>query len=171
MHSLTILFVASIWSSVKGYTFVDLKTSYIKYKQWPANRFGTLTFRFKTSSPHGLLLYSDNSKTKLSTSQSFIKLQLLKGELEFTVQTGSEDYKSKKIAMIGKNLNDLKWHEINITRNDRETIILLNKLSEKILINDGEHDELDLNSDIYVGGVSEQIATSLVDGAVLAMPR
>ncbi|XP_047144470.1 neurexin-3 isoform X2 [Hydra vulgaris] len=171
MHSLTMLFVASLLFSVKGYTFIDLKTSYIKYKQWPAHQYGDLTFRFKTSSPYGLLLYSDNSKSKVSTSQNFIKLQLTKGELEFTVQHGSEDYKSKKSVTIGKNLNDLTWHEVNITRNERETVIVLNKLIEKYLQNDGEYDELDLNSDIYLGGVSDQLATNIVDGAVLAMPR
>ena len=157
---------------VKTYTFTKMKSSYIKYEQWDVTELGALTFKFKTHNHYGLIFYSDNSKSS-STEESFISLALNYGKLSLTVQMGAEDYRSKKSEDIGTDLNDLKWHYVEIKRKGRETTIKLdnNPNTEKILINDGEQSKLVLNSGLFFGGISPELIDNLVDGSILSVPR
>ncbi|XP_057311310.1 neurexin-3-like isoform X2 [Hydractinia symbiolongicarpus] len=170
MYQLQILFLLYMFNTCLTYTFVNRAASYIQYEHWDASDTGVVKFKFKTYNHYGLLLYSDNSKSSNSV-ESFIVVKLNSGKLSLTVQMGAEDYKSKKSGQIGKNLHDLKWHHVEIHRTGRETKLVLDKDDEVMLINDGEHDKLELNSGVFFGGISKQMAADVVDKRVRALPR
>ena len=151
------------------YTFKSKTSSYIHFEQWDATENGVLKFKFKTFNPYGLLLYSDNSRSSNSV-ESFIAVKLNHGKVLVTVQLGSEDYKSKKSGTIGNNLDDINWHHVEIHRRGRETKFMVDK-EELVLINDGEYKTLELNSGLYFGGISQQLASSLIDQTIKALPR
>ena len=151
------------------YTFLNKRTSHLLYKQWDAKTYGKLKFKFKTHSSYGLLLYSDNT-AESSYKENFIALKLSQGKLQVTIQMGGEDYRSKKTELIGERLNDLKWHTVELERNVKETMIKLDSI-EAVMINEGEYDQLELNSGIYFGGISTYLGSKLIDRTILALPR
>ena len=170
---LFLLFLEFHIYSGKTFTFLDHSSSYIEYTQWDAAEAGNLTFSFKTHKPYGLLLYSDNNKN-IGSGESYINLKLKYGNLKLTVQMGGEDYKSKQVKelKVDKKLNDLKWHKVSLQRNKRLTVLEIDDGKYRAtLMNQGEEDRLFLNSGIFIGGISKEMKTSLIDRTVLTTPR
>ena len=166
-----ILILFTLVQTIHGYTFLNKKTSHLRYKQWNANTHGKLKFKFKTHNSHGLLLYSDNSGTKNSINENFITIKLSYGKLEITIQMGGEDYLSKKKEEIGENLGDLEWHTIEVLRDNRKTTVTLDSTEPVLIKNEGEVQELELNSGVYFGGISTSLEKKLRDKTILALPR
>ena len=167
-----ILVYSQLLLLIEAYMFKDKGKSYIQFEQWDASERGTMSFKFKTHSPNGLLMYSDNSGSRTSLP-SLILLKLEQGKLFVTVQMGSEDYRSKRSGAIGNDLDDLEWHHVLVKRDGRQTTITLDQNSDKsiALINDGELGKLELNSGLFFGGVSSKLAETLIDRTILAIPR
>lgn len=171
------LFYVLLWqflyaSNLRGFTLIDKETSYLHFHQWNMDETGTLKFKFKTHNDYGLILYTDNSKTT-SYVHSYVSLKLTYGYLEFSVQMGAEDYKSNRRITLGSSLNDLRWHHVEIRRDKtdpRATYITLDKTITKSIVNDGEHDRLDLNSGLFFGGIPSTM-DNVVDGSLKLEPR
>lgn len=157
---------------VSSFTLLNKDNSFLKYEQWNAMENGTLRFRFKVKNRYGLLMYSDNSQTS-SHLQNFISLIMHNGQLKVTVQMGSEDYKSRKDIYIGRSLNDLKWHTVEIKRNSKHPRLTWIQLDDikKTIVNDGEYDTLELNSGLYFGGISKTVWRQVIQGTIRIQPR
>ena len=166
-----ILILLTLIQVTHGYTFLNKRTSHLLYKQWNAKTYGKLKFKFKTHNSFGLLLYSDNSETKNSINENFIAIKLNYKKLEITIQMGGEDYFSKKSEEIGENLNDLKWHTIEILRDNTKTTVTLDSTEPVVIENRGHVQQLELNSGVYFGGISTSLGEKLRDKTILSLPR
>ena len=166
-----ILILLTLIQVTHGYTFLNKRTSHLLYKQWNAKTYGKLKFKFKTHNSFGLLLYSDNSETKNSINENFIAIKLNYKKLEITIQMGGEDYFSKKSEEIGENLNDLKWHTIEILRDNTKTTVTLDSTEPVVIENSGHVQQLELNSGVYFGGISTSLGEKLRDKTILSLPR
>ena len=89
------------YKSISCYTFIPESKSYMKFKQWNATKNGSLSFRFKTYKKVGLLVYTDNSKQPTSVRNAVL-IRLHRARLHITIQMGDEDYKSKKVIVLGE---------------------------------------------------------------------
>ena len=161
-----------LYNYVECYTFTNPESSFLHFKQWDTTQTGILRFKFKTSKPYGLLMYSDNSKES-SGIDNYISLKLALGKISLTIQYGEEDHKSKRTILIGKSLNDLQWHTVEIikySKQPRRTTINVDDYTKDIL-NDGKYDTLRLNSGLYFGGISEDLQKDIVDGSIKIQPR
>ena len=166
-----ILILLTLIQTIHGYTFLNKRTSHLLYKQWNVKTYGKLKFKFKTHNPFGMLLYSDNSETKNSINENFIAIKLNYGKLEITIQMSGEDYLSKEKEEIGENLGDLKWHTIEVLRDNRKTTVTLDSTEPVVVENEDEVQELELNSGVYFGGISTSLEKKLRDNTILALPR
>lgn len=174
MKTFILIIFIYICKFIDTYTFIDSTTSYVHYNQWNASTNGTLRFKFKTYKKFGLLLYSDNSKSSSLTSnpvRNALIIKLVNAQLRVTVQMGDKDYRSRRSKDIGENLDDLEWHHVTITRFGIETQVTLDK-KDGLIINDGQHSSLELNSGLFIGMIADDIliSNSLVDKSILAEP-
>ena len=165
-----ILILLILIQTINSYTFLNKRTSHLLYKQWNAKTYGKLNFKFKTHNSFGMLLYSDNSEIKNSINENFIAIKLNYGKLEITIQMGGEDL-SKKKEEIGENLGDLKWHTIEVLRDNTKTTLTLDSTEPVVVENKGEVQELELDSGVYFGGISMSLEKKLRDKTILALPR
>ncbi|XP_060526188.1 neurexin-4 isoform X1 [Cylas formicarius] len=103
----------------------------------------SIRFRFKTSWPNGVLLYSRGSQG------DYIALQLRENRMLLNIDLGSNMVTS---LSVGSLLDDNIWHDVVISRNKRDILFSVDRVvvQEKIK---GEFNRLNLNREIYIGGV------------------
>ena len=116
----------------------------------------TLIFDFKTHQRDGLLFFiGDNLDPYKATNYMYLVLK--NGQLNLVTQihffTQNEEVKIENKVIMGKNLNDLKWHEVEVVRNGTITIMILDKnLRDQNELGEGRH-ILHVGLLLYVGGI------------------
>ncbi|EFN81641.1 Neurexin-4 [Harpegnathos saltator] len=102
-----------------------------------------LRFRFKTNNADGVLMYSRG------TQGDYIALQLRDNRMLLNIDLGSGIMTS---LSVGSLLDDNMWHDVSIDRNRKDILFSV----DRVLINGrikGEFHRLDLNRELYIGGV------------------
>ena len=134
--------------------------SYAKYEPWQSFSNGLLKFRFKSTEPNGLLLYADD-QYKSKGAGNFLKLKLVNKQLIVRIQIsysiGVDEYQSQvKKMVLGNNLNDNRYHYVELKReNEKIEIKLDSKLSRYIPPGNGQI--LNINSSVFLGGVPDDL--------------
>nr|XP_023013622.1 neurexin-4 [Leptinotarsa decemlineata] len=103
----------------------------------------SIKFRFKTSAPNGVVLYSRG------TQGDYIALQLQDNRMLLNIDLGSGTVTS---LCVGSLLDDNLWHDVVISRNRRDILFSV----DRVVVYDkikGEFQRLNLNRGFYVGGV------------------
>ncbi|CAM6031990.1 unnamed protein product, partial [Sphagnum compactum] len=103
----------------------------------------TIRFRFKTTNPNGIVLYSRG------TQGDYIALQLKENRLVLNVNLGSN---IPTTLSVGSLLDDNIWHDVIISRNRRDIIFSVDRVVVSGRVK-GEFDRLNLNRGFYIGGV------------------
>ena len=152
-------------------TFLSKTDSFAEYPAWSTKFSGNLEFEFQTFNPSSLLLYTEEISDSPNDRKSFLRLSLRRGSLYLVVQMGDEDFLSKKDKEFGAHMNDLKWHKVLIIRDKNKTTVTLDNRWSFVLINEGKLRYLPVNSSLFVGGISKEALTSLVNGQLKLIPR
>ncbi|XP_053677139.1 neurexin-4 [Anopheles nili] len=103
----------------------------------------SIRFRFKTANPNGVLLYSRG------TQGDYLALQIKDNRMVLNVDLGAKIMTS---LSVGSLLDDNIWHDVVISRNRRDIIFSVDRVIVQRRIK-GEFDKLNLNREIYIGGV------------------
>lgn len=103
----------------------------------------TIRFRFKTTSPNGVLFYSRG------TQGDYVAVQLRENRMVLNVDLGSGVVTS---LCVGSLLDDNIWHDVVVSRNRRDILFSVDRVVVQDKIK-GEFNKLDLNRELYVGGV------------------
>ncbi|CAH0552688.1 unnamed protein product [Brassicogethes aeneus] len=103
----------------------------------------SIRFRFKTTAPNGVLLYSRG------TQGDYIALQLRENRMLLNIDLGSGIVTS---LCVGSLLDDNIWHDVVISRNRRDILFSVDRVVVQDKIK-GEFNRLNLNRNFYVGGV------------------
>ncbi|XP_049821647.1 neurexin-4 isoform X1 [Aethina tumida] len=103
----------------------------------------SIRFRFKTTAPNGVMLYSRG------TQGDYIALQLRENRMLLNIDLGSGIVTS---LSVGSLLDDNIWHDVVISRNRRDILFSVDRVVVQDKIK-GEFNRLNLNRDFYVGGV------------------
>ncbi|KAL9908439.1 neurexin-4 isoform 1-T1 [Glossina fuscipes fuscipes] len=103
----------------------------------------SIRFRFKTAYANGIMLYSRG------TQGDYFALQLMDNKMVLNLDLGSGIMTS---LSVGSLLDDNVWHDVVISRNRRDIIFSVDRVIVRGRIK-GEFSRLNLNRELYVGGV------------------
>lgn len=112
-------------------------------KEIVASKRDEIRFRFKTTEPDAVLLYSRG------TQGDYVTLQLLDNRMILNINLGS---KLSTSLLVGSLLDDNAWHDVEIQRNERNITFIVDRVRVDDLIK-GDFNRLDLNRKLYIGGV------------------
>jgi hypothetical protein len=140
--------------------------SFAQYSPWQTCSNGTLKLEFKTHEPNGLLLYAQNLPYR------YIQLAVTEGLVHIRFRISDNDDPRGIFLVHDTNVNDDKWHELEIRRNSERTIFKIDESTYTHTHLDsthsddsdggflGEFDQTTENSNLlYVGGLSDTLQT------------
>ncbi|XP_055708283.1 neurexin-4 isoform X1 [Phlebotomus papatasi] len=103
----------------------------------------SIRFRFKTSNPIGILLYSRG------TQGDYLAVQIRDNRMILNINLGSG---LMTTLSVGSLLDDNVWHDAVISRNRRDIVFSVDRVMTEAKIK-GDFTRLDLNRGLYIGGV------------------
>lgn len=105
-----------------SYKLTSSSSSYAQYSPWYPCLSGSLIFEFQTHEPNALLVYTQALPYK------YIQINLIDGHLRMRMRIGEKDDPRGIILSYEKTrLNDQKWHEIKLTRQNEQTILTIDR--------------------------------------------
>ncbi|XP_041420249.1 neurexin-1 isoform X26 [Xenopus laevis] len=135
--------------------------SFISLPKWNAKKTGSISFDFRTTEPNGLILFSHgkprhqkDAKNPQMIKVDFFAIEMLDGHLYLLLDMGSGTI---KIKAIQKKVNDGEWYHVDFQRDGRTGTISVNTLRTPYTA-PGESEILDLDDDLYLGGLPENKA-------------
>ncbi|XP_032197433.1 neurexin 3 isoform X38 [Mustela erminea] len=135
--------------------------AYISLPKWNTKRMGSISFDFRTTEPNGLILFTHgkpqerkDSRSQKNTKVDFFAVELLDGNLYLLLDMGSGTIKVKATQ---KKANDGEWYHVDIQRDGRSGTISVNSRRTPFTAS-GESEILDLEGDMYLGGLPENRA-------------
>lgn len=127
--------------------------SYVKYTSWNSESKGIITFSFITSNPNGLLLHVGDSNLTEWT-RNYFEVRIQNGMLNFIsrIKNGTNMKKWKRVWYI-KDVDDLKWHRVQIRRDGINVMVELD--GEQLLVQFGVErmQPVRLKGVLYIGGL------------------
>nr|XP_020832364.1 agrin isoform X1 [Phascolarctos cinereus] len=124
--------------------------SYLAFPTLRAYHTLRVAMEFRVSEPHGLLLYNGQSSGK-----DFIALTLVNGFVELRFDTGS----GVGIVTSKVPVDRGRWHRLVVTRNRRHGVLSVDGEPHVSGESPGGTDGLNLDTDLFVGGVPEDQAS------------
>ncbi|XP_030805834.1 neurexin 3 isoform X8 [Camarhynchus parvulus] len=135
--------------------------AYISLPKWNTKRMGSISFDFRTTEPNGLILFTHgkpqerkDTRSQKNTKVDFFAVELLDGNLYLLLDMGSGTIKVKATQ---KKANDGEWYHVDIQRDGRSGTISVNSRRTPFTAS-GESEILDLEGDMYLGGLPENRA-------------
>lgn len=135
--------------------------SFISLPKWNAKKTGSISFDFRTTEPNCLILFSHgkprhqkDAKHPQMVKVDFFAIEMLDGHLYLLLDMGSGTI---KIKALQKKVNDGEWYHVDFQRDGRSGTISVNTLRTPYTA-PGESEILDLDDDLYLGGLPENKA-------------
>ncbi|XP_036402480.1 neurexin-1a isoform X19 [Megalops cyprinoides] len=136
--------------------------SYITLNKWNAKKTGSISFDFRTTEPNGLLLFSHgkpkqpqkDAKGPQTLKVDFFAIEMLDGHLYLLLDMGSGTTKTRA---VNKKVNDGEWYHVDFQRDGRSGTISVNTIRTAYTA-PGESEILDLDDNLYLGGLPENKA-------------
>ncbi|XP_073098162.1 neurexin 3 isoform X32 [Manis javanica] len=135
--------------------------AHISLPKWNTKRMGSISFDFRTTEPSGLILFTHgkpqerkDARSQKNTKVDFFAVELLDGNLYLLLDMGSGTIKVKATQ---KKANDGEWYHVDIQRDGRSGTISVNSRRTPFTAS-GESEILDLEGDMYLGGLPENRA-------------
>lgn len=135
--------------------------SFISLPKWNAKKTGSISFDFRTTEPNGLILFSHgkprhqkDAKHPQMMKVDFFAIEMLDGHLYLLLDMGSGTI---KIKALQKKVNDGEWYHVDFQRDGRSGTISVNTLRTPYTA-PGESEILDLDDELYLGGLPENKA-------------
>ena len=135
-------------------TLTDKAKSFVTYENFNSTKIVRLSFKFKTYCLRCLLLYIDNTNG-VSEKKNHLLLTLLKGQLVVNVHKDSSLEDLKRSFKMSRDLNDVEWHQVDITISEKKSSIKVDDTSQKLV-----DDTITLSSLVYFGGVDSNISVA-----------
>ncbi|XP_025771148.1 neurexin-2-beta [Puma concolor] len=132
--------------------------AFVALPRWSARRTSSISLDFRTTEPNGLLLFSQGRRAGAgagshSSAQraDYFAMELLDGYLYLLLDMGSGGI---KLRASSRKVNDGEWCHVDFQRDGRKGSISVNSRSTPFLAT-GESEILDLESELYLGGLPE----------------
>ncbi|XP_074132304.1 neurexin-2-beta isoform X2 [Sminthopsis crassicaudata] len=131
--------------------------AFVALPRWSAKRTGSVSLDFRTTEPNGLLLFSQGRRAgggqggHGAARADYFAMELLDGYLYLLLDMGSGGI---KLRASNRKVNDGEWCHVDFQRDGRKGSISVNSRSTPFLAS-GESEILDLESELYLGGLPE----------------
>ncbi|KAM4846205.1 neurexin-2-beta [Thomomys bottae] len=132
--------------------------AFVALPRWSAKRTGSISLDFRTTEPNGLLLFSQGRRAGAGPGShgaaqraDYFAMELLDGYLYLLLDMGSGGI---KLRASSRKVNDGEWCHVDFQRDGRKGSISVNSRSTPFLAT-GESEILDLESELYLGGLPE----------------
>ncbi|CAI5797970.1 neurexin-2-beta isoform X28 [Podarcis lilfordi] len=122
-----------------------------RYARWDASSSGELSFSLKTNVSRALVLYLDDGG-----NCDFLELLILEGRfrLRFTISCAEP-----ASLHLETPVNDDRWHMLLLTRNYRETMLVVDGEARVAEVKSKRRD-MTVESDLFVGGIPPDVRLS-----------
>ncbi|XP_039222103.1 neurexin-2-beta isoform X16 [Crotalus tigris] len=122
-----------------------------RYARWDASSSGELSFSIKTNVSRALVLYLDDGG-----NCDFLELLILEGRfrLRFTISCAEP-----ASLHLETPVNDDRWHMVLLTRNSRETMLVVDGEARVAEVKSKRRD-MAVDSDLFVGGIPPDVRLS-----------
>lgn len=97
--------------------------SYLVLPSWQGAKSGSLSFKFKTNEPDGLILYN-NGPGRNETD--FFAIELVDGQLYLIINLGTG---TLRLQASDKSVKDRMWHTVDVVRENRNGKITLDEMT------------------------------------------
>lgn len=112
-------------------------------------------FRFKTTQPDGLILYSGNAN-----DNDFLALELHKGVMRYIFDVGNSPRVLE--SNLSKPLSDNEWHRVSLLRVQlRQHILRVDDSESYDVMEKNGNVHLDIGEEIYIGGAKQEVFSYL----------
>ncbi|XP_039550023.1 neurexin 2a isoform X14 [Pimephales promelas] len=138
--------------------FDGLPGQWVRYGPWEARATGELSFTVKTNISKAIVLYLDDGG-----NCDFLELLINDGRLQlrFAIHCGEP-----ASLHMETHVNDERWHRVLLTRNYRETMLVMDGES-KVAEVKSKRKEMMVASDLYVGGIPPDVRLSALTSSTV----
>ncbi|KOC68137.1 Chondroitin sulfate proteoglycan 4, partial [Habropoda laboriosa] len=148
LNDMGLLMFLAVTASLLGYCQTDEKVSfygasYIHLPVQEAKGATDISFRFRTHLADAMLLLAVGK-----TDYCLIKLEA--GRLKVHINLGAGE--SEMASARGLTLNDLSWHEVNLTRRQANITLQIDVIHTTRSLLPGRFFELNIHYGVYIGG-------------------
>ncbi|XP_053386148.1 uncharacterized protein LOC123539409 isoform X3 [Mercenaria mercenaria] len=119
--------------------FTKTSRTFAKFPKWNACTNSSFSFDFKTGNSKALLMYTDDNG-----GYDYVELMVHGGAVRLRMNIVDGHEGSIEIT-LGRNVNDRRWHRVEVQRNRMETTLYLDEFHES---------RVAFGSDFYFGNVS-----------------
>ncbi|XP_031175901.1 neurexin 2a isoform X12 [Sander lucioperca] len=153
-----LLLLAGLVLTAIALEYEGVPGQWTRYGQWDAKSTGELSFILKTNISKALVLYLDDGG-----NCDFLELLIADGRLHmrFTIHCAEPASLHTETR-----INDLRWHRILLSRNYRETRLVVDN-EEKAAEVKSKRKEMVVASDLYVGGISPDVRLSALTSSTV----
>ncbi|XP_032388672.1 neurexin-2 isoform X9 [Etheostoma spectabile] len=153
-----LLLLAGLVLTAIALEYEGVPGQWTRYGQWDAKATGELSFILKTNISKALVLYLDDGG-----NCDFLELLIADGTLHmrFTIHCAEP-----ASLQTETRINDLRWHRILLSRNYRETRLVVDN-EEKAAEVKSKRKEMVVASDLYVGGISPDVRLSALTSSTV----
>ncbi|XP_046745666.1 chondroitin sulfate proteoglycan 4 [Diprion similis] len=143
-----LLFLAGIACTLLGCCQTDEKVSfygasYIHLPVQEARGASDVSFKFRTHLPDAMLLLA-------AGKTDYCLVKLVAGRLKVHINLGAGE--SEIASPRGLTLNDLSWHEVNLTRREANITLQIDVIHATRSVLPGRFFELNIHYGVYIGG-------------------
>jgi hypothetical protein len=126
--------------------------SYIQLPKFNFQAFSNITIVMKTNSSSGLLMYTG--------VEEHLAIELYKGRVAVSFYVGKEHIPSQFSYMFSfTKVDDEKFHTIELLISQRNFTMRVDNGYPRTVINEGAHKYLEVEDDMFLGGVPRHIST------------
>ncbi|XP_050584236.1 chondroitin sulfate proteoglycan 4 isoform X1 [Bombus affinis] len=148
LNDMELLMFLAVTASLLGYCQTDEKVSfygasYIHLPVQEAKGATDISFRFRTHLADAMLLLAAGK-----TDYCLIKLEA--GRLKVHINLGAGE--SEMASARGLTLNDLSWHEVNLTRREANITLQIDVIHTTKSLLPGRFFELNIHYGVFIGG-------------------
>ncbi|XP_062864327.1 neurexin 2b isoform X2 [Trichomycterus rosablanca] len=129
-----------------------------RYARWEAGSVGELSFSLKTNVSKALVLYLDDGG-----NCDFLELLIAGGHLQLRFAIHCAE---PATILMETRVNDDRWHMVLLTRNYRETILMVDG-ETKVAEVRSKRREMAVVSDLFVGGIPPDVRLSALTSSTV----
>ncbi|XP_072930215.1 neurexin 1 [Epargyreus clarus] len=121
--------------------------------KWEAVKTGTISFKFRTNEPNGLILFNMGAKPPRA---DLFAVEMLNGYIYVHVDLGSGGV---RVRASRRRVDDSHWHEFLLRRTGRDGRVTVDGANAEFKT-PGESNQLELDGPLFVGGLGSEYSAS-----------
>ncbi|XP_045776164.1 neurexin-1 isoform X2 [Maniola jurtina] len=139
------------------------KDAHLILPKWEAVKTGTISFKFRTNEPNGLILFNMGAKPpRVGCTADLFAVEILNGYIYVHVDLGSGGV---RVRASRRRVDDSHWHEFLMRRTGRDGRVTVDGANAEFKT-PGESNQLELDGPLFVGGLGSEYSASRTPAAL-----